>query len=459
MKKRIFILLGVLFVGLVFFLILPSKKFVQKPESETQKEKLDLTTFEKFDQSHFGFMHPQESYSFVQELGVHFQRPHPGPFIWGDLEPERGHFDFEDVDEYVAESQKYDVAIMATIWPYADWDQKNCHSKLPNSPRRDFSLLGDYRQKPCDMSIYQSFVQTLVERYDGDGIEDMVGLKYPIKYWEVINEPEMQGDLLFFKGGEDSAEEYFEILKITYGAIKKADENAKVLNGGIAALSPQEKPFWQKLVDLGGAQYIDVLTFHSISGSENLDIPALLEFIQDNSLTMAFWLTEIQPGRQEFGLPARAGGLMDRPAPSSSDTQEDFASQIVRSFIYAFGEGATKLFYVGLDETSPGEENSWLINCQSPNRGCQKQAGFYSFQTMVSKIDYFDEAEKLAEGQYKFMVLDRPVYVLWSGSMPEEISGLIKVTNLKGQEKTLETKEAQIQFNQPIFIEKEESKN
>ena len=36
---------------------------------------------------------------------------------------------------------------------------------------------------------YQDFVKQLVERYDGDGIDDMPGLKNPIKYWQIDNEP------------------------------------------------------------------------------------------------------------------------------------------------------------------------------------------------------------------------------------------------------------------------------
>lgn len=62
-----------------------------------------------------------------------------------------------------------------TIWPYADEDQKTCHSKLPNSPRRDFLELGDYRRKSCNTQAYLNFVESLVERYDGDGKNDMGG--------------------------------------------------------------------------------------------------------------------------------------------------------------------------------------------------------------------------------------------------------------------------------------------
>lgn len=59
----------------------------------TEQIDLDLTDFERFRKSHFGFMHPRRSYSFVKELNVHWQRPHPGLFIWGDIEKKEGEYD------------------------------------------------------------------------------------------------------------------------------------------------------------------------------------------------------------------------------------------------------------------------------------------------------------------------------------------------------------------------------
>lgn len=37
--------------------------------------------------------------------------------------------------------------------------------------------------------LYVRFIKETVERYDGDGINDMSGLKNPVKYWQVENEP------------------------------------------------------------------------------------------------------------------------------------------------------------------------------------------------------------------------------------------------------------------------------
>jgi len=91
---------------------------------------------------------------------------------------------------------------LATIWPFADWDQANWGG-VSDTPLIFEDRLGRGRRKPYDMDAYRRFVLALVERYDGDGKDDMPGLKYPIKYWEASNEPSHQsGPATFFKFDE-----------------------------------------------------------------------------------------------------------------------------------------------------------------------------------------------------------------------------------------------------------------
>ena len=61
-------------------------------------------------------------------------RPHPGPFVWNHIESEKGKFFWEDVDQYVLYAQEQNQTILATIWPYTNWDQKSCKRKKARSP-------------------------------------------------------------------------------------------------------------------------------------------------------------------------------------------------------------------------------------------------------------------------------------------------------------------------------------
>ena len=66
-----------------------------------------------------------------------------------------------------------------------------------------------------------TWVRDTVERYDGDGIDDMQGLRTPAKHWQIDNEPPRL------------REGYSDLVLITSKAIKEADPEAKVLIGGL----------------------------------------------------------------------------------------------------------------------------------------------------------------------------------------------------------------------------------
>ena len=107
-------------------------------------------------------------------------RPHPGPFIWNHIEQEKGKFIWEEVDKYVVYAQEHNQTILATIWPHANWEQKSCKRKKAKSPfGKRFTK---YLSKPCSMDDYKNFLVKLVDRYDGDGSNDMPGLTKSIKY-------------------------------------------------------------------------------------------------------------------------------------------------------------------------------------------------------------------------------------------------------------------------------------
>ena len=106
---------------------------------------------------------------------------------------------FKDTDKVVKGYQEQGVAVLATVWPFANWDQKN-RSNASDCKVDDTDqflpfygykggghYLPEYRCNPNDWQAYEIWLKALIERYDGDGYNDMPGLKYPIKYWEVMN--------------------------------------------------------------------------------------------------------------------------------------------------------------------------------------------------------------------------------------------------------------------------------
>lgn len=440
---------------------------------------LDLESFNSFDKSHFGFMHPNKLYEFAQELNVHWERNPFAPFIWGEIEKSSGSYDWSTTDDYVKKAQNHDIAMMATIWPYADWDQESCHDKLPYSSNPNRPDLGEYKQMPCDMESYKSFVGALVERYDGDGEDDLEGLKYPIRYWEVMDEPEEGEDVKYlnFKG-EDQVGDYLEILKATGQAVKSVDSQSKVLNGGISELAAKEWTFWETIFRGVGRDYVDIITIHAVNSTEHLQMEPLSTFMSQYVLSQPVWITEVQFStsaamssyRQDLEITRDLVGEVSAREVLSVMSQEDrseegWAEYMVKVYVKAFANGASRIFYVGLHNMRTGQNTAEMVYCEDTEANlvdnfteldsskCTKQKVFYAFATLVSKIDYFEDVGKLAEGQYKVALRKRTIYVLWGDrGLPKEVKGSIRVTDIYGESEEMQAENLFLS-DEPVYVE------
>lgn len=155
------------------------------------------------------------------ELGAQTAR---GIVHWERAEPERGRYDWARLDEIVRGRQSVGIRSDAvSLLPTSRWggcDEAN--RRMERRPPPPF-----YDCMPRDMDAWLAFVSRIVERYDGDGKDDMPGLTIPIKYWQVHNE------WLHQWIGTD--EEFFRLHRRTAAAIRKADPKAKIVASAITA--------------------------------------------------------------------------------------------------------------------------------------------------------------------------------------------------------------------------------
>jgi hypothetical protein len=369
-------------------------------------------------QYRFGFMQPELAGAVQSGLDVHWARLHPGPFVWNRIEPVKGKFDFREIDREVEIMKDYDIDIIATIWPFADWDQNMCHSKCTEEIL--FDELGMYRQKPCNMEDYKNFLTKLVERYDGDGIDDMQNLGKPIKYWEIINEPEIR-PAWFFCG---TSGEYLEILRESYLAIKAADPEAFVLNGGTMGTMPEALNYWQKIIDGGGSQYIDIFTYHQIGGDTTANTIEINTFLQNNFINKPLWLTEL--GLKEDLFP-----------PGYKPSEIDMGTVEVKTHINAFAGGVQKIFSIGISKppdtkppllSIPGS----ILKSHSVTKD-DKMILLFVYQTMVSQLDRFESVQQLSQNFFKFKLPDNHIFVYWNQPPDDpELDDTLLVTDIIG---------------------------
>ena len=314
----------------------------------------------------FGFLSGDASKterSFMTYTNAGWVRPHLGPAGWQLIQSsENADYDWDTMDEMVTKYQKSGLNILITIWPFANWDQKNrknandCkvsaddqflpHDKKDGEPADIY--LPRYRCNPNDWDAYQEWVKALVERYDGDGVDDMPDLKYGIKHWEAMNEPDLgvpnedpeqqkeedpeedEDSLDFYMQGYKA---YYKLLKKTHNAVKEADPEAKVLIAGAAGGSDQFLGFYENIFKKykKAKNYFDIGNVHCISNDyyNNYNVKAYKRLLNKYGIKKNIWVTE-------------AEALVH-------DTKEENYTQTRTSTNKALKAGAKKIFYTSMN--------------------------------------------------------------------------------------------------------------
>ena len=198
-------------------------------------------------------------------LGARFVRGHTGAFprsSWWASEHDPGARDDTDLWVRIVQGHDLEPIVMVSPWP----------------ANQTANYTTTY--VPADMPAYTAWVTALVERYDGDGVDDMPGLLRPVRYWEVDNEP----DLKFTTPPRDATrdvppgsfctpEEAATVLIATSTAIRAASPGARILNGGLYRPFAESGQAWLKaLIAVPGARAaFDVLSLHAYPSDEHGD--------------------------------------------------------------------------------------------------------------------------------------------------------------------------------------------
>ena len=335
-------------------------------------------------------------------------RPHPGIFLRSNIEASPGHRRWDIADWHVRMWQTDRLAVIGTIWPFVDWDQRTCHGSDPEVrpvlwelPSRLFA--------PCDDEAFTAWLTDVVERYDGDGVDDMPGLAYPIRHWEVANEPEMQvqgGHGHFFQG---TSTDYLGMLRLAFDAITTADPAATVLTGGQAGMQVEFANFWRPILTAADGAF-HVGNIHSIGSDQSFFSDDYRAFLDETGhVGREYWITEaLVPTGPEPG----------RRAP----TPDELARNTVIGFATAFADGASRIFNVGPHDPTGGP-------------GPESDA---SFLLLARILNDFASAAWEGESSVLFAMPDgRTVYVLWDdATLPAETTGIVETVTYNGVEGT-----------------------
>jgi hypothetical protein len=257
-------------------------------------------------------------------LGAVFVRGHTGAFPRVSMHEIATHA--EQGDLWVTAVQAHDLQPVMMVSPW------------PGNRTANYAE----RYVPDDLAAYEAYVRALVERYDGDGVDDMPGLRAPVRYWEVDNEP----DLKFTTppknpvrdvppGSFCSPPEYARVLVASARAIRAASPEAVVLGAGMyRPHADSGVDYLRALVAEPGARdALDVLSVHTYADDDGEKLARGIRNVRALLPDKAVWVTETSvPGEDEETQARRVAALAARAAI----------------------EGAEKLFWHTIADPPPG---------------------------------------------------------------------------------------------------------
>jgi len=178
------------------------------------------------------------------------------PLLWETIEPINTtpeQYDWSGLDESVTNAMQEGVELILTLGGQPSWA-----ATYPMGPLTDTA---DAIQ----------FVWALVERYDGDGVNDAPGSP-KVRYLELYNEPD-NTSVYFAKRGwgmwGENGEGYAALLQELYPVVKVANPHTQLVFGGLALDWFQEQggPFDAHFLDdvlaaCQGQNCFDVMNFH-----------------------------------------------------------------------------------------------------------------------------------------------------------------------------------------------------
>jgi len=360
---------------------------------------------------------------------------------WGMIEVEKDSYRWDILDAIVQTVQNAGGRYVGTVMPYAGWELRAAGYATSTDEMcqrlftEDFFYLAyDQRMdRYRDEAQYLKFLGKVVERYDGDGIDDMPGLSVPVKYWQIHNEPE--GDHCGLFRVDPNA--FVRLMRISYESIHASCADCVVINGGagINLWLENQNPvpggvnFWRDFAAAGGAQYVDVIAAHYNDGKspshgtvENLEyqIRRLRELI---GTTKPVWLTE-------FGvvIGIETGNF-------SGLSEADAGAWYVRMYAAGLAAGASRFF-----PDAPA-----FIQMNGPT-----YLPFYVQKLLQAELGGFTSATKVATGQYRFRVGNSDRWVVWSG-MP--VSGEVRAIDMYGNVTTAQASTLHPTASAPLIIE------
>ncbi|HOV86924.1 MAG TPA: PKD domain-containing protein [Syntrophobacteraceae bacterium] len=309
-------------------------------------------------------------------------------------------------------------------------------------------------------------VQSVVERYDGDGVDDMPGLTHPIKVWELVNEYSSSGSI-GYEGLSQS--DFLDFMVQGAQALKNTCSDC------LLAYDPFDKEDSKALLQVLPADTIDLISFHTYSP---LDVPA--------DPASCYYAPNFKGLLQELGIDGKPvwvteyafydhEGAVFNPGYVPAGDQTDNARWMVQTTAWGFGSGLfSRIIYAEIPPPKDAQTDERLLWMALLDSEGNKREIYHAYKKLIALLDGFKSVTELFLGEdvYGFL-FDKEterIYVLWvregvaprpgvllSGLDADEVTLIRSVPDSRGnfETSTLTPVEGTVSLdleNTPVFL-------
>ncbi len=384
----------------------------------------------------------------VRDLGVSTVRDNV--FSWSEIQPTRtSAYDFSDTDDFARKASERGLDVLSMFYFFPPWatvdEDRPWTFPTPDDGRYKLPLRkyeGEFKQ----------VVRATVERYCGCQ-PGSLPLPKPIRHFVFMNEAEG------YAGQFLNADEYAHWLRIFYEQVKSVDPAAQVVAPALTAPGSWNKDLWlgKFLEDMLASQelqgphypYFDILDFHPYPLAYGPPHPNIYAIN-----IAASYLRDVQR-KYQLNLPMWITEIGDNSADPILQADRD-----VKYAVQSASVGVARVYIFGLWDYQHNEWGRWglLEDSQSGTIPVRKPS-FVAYHTLLRKITDNQGIDFLAPGCFRvFKPSGPPLYVLWAEGdhtgTPEFLHGRLRVTDLRGRETEMDTKELKLDSH-PVLVETE----
>ena len=474
--------------------LIPSPAPDQPPSNQQQITTLEYPFAHKNMFFGLSLINPERDAAYVRELGVSWLSLQPH-VIWFTIENEPGVYDWSYLDREVNELQTLGLDITMVLSPiYNAFGEER--TDLVRLVQGYASILHFLRQGDvADLQLYPhddtlplwvNFVRAAVDRYDGDGDNDMPGLKYRVRNWHFVEEYPIPG--------LKDEKIYVELLRVTCDAIKREDPEAKVILAGLAGnyaryfafidgfiqdeeagvynskkykrsqlasntLLKKEKEKYEYILK-NGKDYFDIIDLHAYIIKEAF-MEGEIEYINHTMRKYGFsrpvWI--IEGGGPFKNYPGKRAENTPADPYFGVGSQKENAEFVIKLHVMSAAKGVERQHWGwGLDIKEGGYwDGPWCgMGLMDPDEGFRKPS-YYTFKIMQEKLHDFTQVQDLSSGNLRvfiFNVSNQKVGVVWN---TRENSAFIDLGSILGdrQVKITHIVTELDADNNPVYLEDE----